>query len=183
MKMTENEVQQLADESLRRPLTASEINALELYLSANPEVKSDWQESQLINNGLRHLPDLQPSSNFTSRVLAEVRQLSREPVRHTPKRWLSFWRYSPGVAFALVFFGVGTLFYHQHRVAERTEVAQTLVAVSDVARLINPEKTGAVMAAGDSAMPNVQLLQDFDAIRSLRTVSVDLDLDLLKALQ
>ncbi|MDB6038815.1 MAG: hypothetical protein JWM99_2656 [Verrucomicrobiales bacterium] len=183
MKMTENEVQQLADEALRRPLSAAEISALELYLSAHPKARSDWRESELINEGLRHLPDLQPSSNFTSQVLAEVRRLDREPVRHAPGRWFGSWRFSRGIAFGLVFFGVGTLFYHQNRVAERAEVAQTLVAVSDVARLINPAKPGPSMARGDSAMPNVQLLQDFDAIRSLRTVSVDLDLDLLKALQ
>jgi hypothetical protein len=183
MKMTENEVQQLADEALRRPLSAVEISALELYLSLHPEAKSDWQESELINEGLRHLPDLEPSSNFNSRVLAEVRRLDRKPVRHAPNRWFSSWRLSRGIAFALVFFGVGTLFFHERRVAERAEVAQTLVAVSDVARLIYPVKPGPSMAGGDSAMPNVQLLQDFDAIRSLRTVSVDLDLDLLKALQ
>jgi hypothetical protein len=183
MKMTEIEVQQLATEALRRALTTKEASALELFFSANPAARSDWHESELINEGLRDLPDLEPSSNFTSRVLAEVRRADRQPTPLPRVPWFRSWLFSRGIAFAAVFLGLGTIFYHQHQVAERAEVAQTLVAVSDVARLISPSKGGPSMAAGGSGMPNVQMLQDFEAIRSLRTVSVDLDLDLLKALQ
>jgi hypothetical protein len=183
MKMTEIEVQQLASEALRRPLSAEEASVLELYFSANPAARSDWRESELINEALRHLPDLEPSSNFTSRVLAEASRVDRQPNALDRVPWFRSWVFSRGIAFASVFLGLGTIFYHQRQVAERAEVAQTLVAVSDVARLINPSKAGPSMAAGDSGTPNVQMLQDFEAIRSLRTVSVDLDLDLLKALQ
>jgi hypothetical protein len=183
MKMTEIEVQQLASEALRRPLSAEEARALELFFSANPTARSDWRDSELINEALRQLPDLEPSSNFTSRVLAQVSEPVRQAARTGPAPWFRSWSFSRGMAFALVFLGLGTVFYHQHQVAERAEVAQTLVAVSDVARLINPPKAGPSVAAGDSGVPNIQMLQDFEAIRSLRTVSVDLDLELLKALQ
>jgi hypothetical protein len=183
MKMTEIEVQQLADTALRRPLSKEETNALESHFSEHPEAKDDWRASMLINKGLRHLPELQPSSNFTSLVLQQVRRPSAKEQRRSAQSWLHRWRLTQGIAFAILFLGVGTLFYHQHRVAERTEVARTLAAVSDVAMLFNSARPTPAMAGANPTTPSMQTLQDFDAIRSLRAVPVDLDLGLLKALE
>ena len=183
MKMTEIEVQQLADTALRRPLSKEETTALESYFSTHPEAKHDWRESMLINEGLRHLPELQPSTNFTSLVLQEARKSQPREKPAATHGWFAGWRFSQGLAFAILFFGVGTLFYHQHRVAERAEVAQSLAAVSDVAMLLNSAGPGSAAPRENPAAPSVQMLQDFDAIRSLRAVPVDLDLGLLKALE
>ncbi len=183
MKMTEIEVQQLADTALCRPLSKEERNALESYFSIHPEAKNDWSESMSLHEALRCLPELRPSTNFTNLVLQEVRKSPPREKSVPSLRWFAGWRFSQGLAFAIVFFGVGTLFYHQHRMAERTEIARSLSAVSDVAMVLNSANSNPAATRGNRSGPSMQMLQDFDAIRSLRAVPVDLDLGLLKALE
>ena len=177
MKMMD--FQQLIEISMRRPLTEAELEVVKAHLAANPQVREFWQQEESLNAALRRLPVIEPASNFTAVVLQQVR--SEKPGRSST-RWFSIRGFSRKLAFAAVVFGTGSIFYYQHQLAERAAVAQSLVAVSDVNSILKAQSKKRTQVSNTSE-PTVAALQDFDAIRSLRTVSVDLDLSLLKALE
>jgi anti-sigma factor RsiW len=151
--MKDSAYQDLLDTSLRRPLTAEEAAAVRGHLQAHPEARDAWEEDQLLTEGLRRLPEVSVSSNFTSRVVHAVeRAAARDRRRRRSARWRAVFTFGRAwqAAFALLALGVGVTVVYQHRLDVRSEVARNVAAVSTFATL-----------------PSLELLQDFDSINTL----------------
>jgi anti-sigma factor RsiW len=136
----------------RRPLTASEEAELRAWLAANPKAREDWELEAALSVRLAELPDAAVSSNFTARVLQAVERETRAAPR-AKFRWRVSWRsFVPKAALAAVAFSLGLFTYHEHAVAKRLELAQSVAAFSEV-----------------SSLPSPEILKDFEAIRRLNT--------------
>jgi len=154
----------LAESVRRGRLTADEEAQLHVYLSAHPGERAAWEEELNLNQLLRHVPTAPVSSNFTRRVLDAARRESQAPAQVVgwQRWWLRGW--APKLATSTVDICLGLLTYHEHQLAGRKEVAQTLATMA---------------GAGNS----LELLQNFDAIERLNQVPRDVDRDLIAALQ
>ena len=99
---------------------------------------------------LRGLPDKPVPSNFTARVLQAVER--ETPASRTRAGSWSWWmRFIPRAAVAsVVVGGIGSFAWHNHRVQQRTELAQSVVTISKVDPVANPE-----------------VLADYEAIRRM----------------
>jgi hypothetical protein len=89
---------------------------------------------------LRGLPDKPVSSNFTARVLQAIERETPAPSRARAGNW-TWWMHAfmPRAAVAAVVLGVGSFTWHNYRVQQRTELAQSVATVSKVNPLTNPE--------------------------------------------
>lgn len=133
----------------------------------------DNNEDRALDQCLQRLPDAPISSNFTAQVMAAVERERRAAELHSSRRfrlsngwgWLSRrWAHATlGVALTL---GVCLFSFQQYQSARREEMAHSVVTVSSVAGL-----------------PPLELLEDFEAIRRLKYVPQDVDLELVAALQ
>lgn len=142
-------------------------------LSDGREAEADWDDEIQLNQILERLPNAPLSSNFTSRVMSQVRNealaRSRNPWR---ANWNSFvdsfrsreWtqRFALSAAVVLAAF----VCFIQYQASGRKEVAQSVVAVSSVADL-----------------PSLDVLVNFDAIKRLPKKSGEVDVELLAALK
>lgn len=143
----------LLEAGWRRKLTAEEAAELRAWLSAHPERQADWQAETGLNEALGRLPDAPMPTNFTARVLSRVHARERETVDSGSRGFLWKWTWrslAPRTAFALVLLGLGVFSYEWNQGTQRAKLARNVAAVSDVA-----------------AMPNPELLQDFEVIRRL----------------
>jgi hypothetical protein len=166
-----NQNDELWRAGLRRKLTSDEAVRWHDRLSGNPESVEEWERELELNRVLRELPDAPVASNFTSRVMAEVRrEQAAEAARVSVSRpnWLRW----PGIrrlAFAAVLGALATLSYQQYQVSARRHLAQSVAAFSQV------------------ALPTLEVARDFQAIEGLQQVSVVSasanEPDLLDALQ
>lgn len=155
---------QLLEAGWRRKLTAEEAAELRAWLSAHPEQAADWQAETGLNEALGHLPDAPVPANFTARVLSRVDAWERETVASGSRGFLWKWTWHslvPKAAFALaLLLGLGVFSYEWHQGTQRVKLARNVAAVSDVA-----------------ALPNPELLQDFEVIRRLgQTPPADVEL-------
>jgi anti-sigma factor RsiW len=141
--------QRLRESGWRRKLSPSEAAELRAWLAAHPEAEADWEAEAALNEALGRLPNCPVPSNFTARVLQAVQGTAS--ARRAPRvtRWAWIRRALLPAAAALVL-GLVLASREQRVVRQRSELARNVAAVSDVA-----------------AMPDPQLLRDFDAIRSL----------------
>jgi hypothetical protein len=138
-----------------------------------------FEEEEVLSRLLRGIPDAPVSSNFTARVLtaaALARARSALPERPGWMGWLRWW----GATFrrslalrvtAVLFLALGLSAYPGVQSFRRHQLVQSLATVSKVA-----------------SIPDIEVLQDFDAIRLLGRVqasksTMEMDAALLAALQ
>ncbi|MEO6034347.1 MAG: hypothetical protein ABIQ35_03745 [Verrucomicrobiota bacterium] len=148
--------------SWRRTLTPLEMAACQSFLAAHPAARAKWDEETNLSELLAKLPDAPLSSNFTSRVMQIVER--ERPARSGKESIFARLKFNwPRIAVASALAVAAVFSMNQYRVAQRTEIAHDIVAVSQVA--IVPQ----------------EWLQDFDAINRLSRPPVDDEL--LAALQ
>lgn len=141
----------LRESGWRRKLTPAEEAELRPWLAAHPEMQADWDDETALNEIMGRLPDCPVPSNFTARVMQAVeKEVSARPAPRAARwQWIRRALLPNAVAAALVL-GLVLVSREQRVVRQRSELARGVAAVSNVA-----------------SIPDPQLLQDFDAIRSL----------------
>ena len=99
---------------------------------------------------LSRRPDAPVPSNFTARVLQEIEREVSASRRKPVSNWV--WRvFVPRAGLAMAVVAVAGVFIHQHKKATiEAERKLSLTAVAEV-----------------QSLPSVEVLEDFDAIRSL----------------
>jgi anti-sigma factor RsiW len=160
---------QWREADLKRELSPEERAQLRAYLDAHPEENRDIIADLSLNRILRQLPNRPVSSNFTDQVLQAVAKVQRqEPAIVTARGWS--WRrlnhYLPRWAMAGLLIGVGLFSYRQYQLQSRFELARTVMTVSNF-----------------STLAPVEVWENYDAIVRLSHVPVNVDDDLLKALE
>jgi anti-sigma factor RsiW len=158
----------LRDLVWRGKLSAAGETELRAWLAAHPEAQEEWQVEAGLSEVLSRLPDAPVPTNFTARVLraveleaaaAERDKSHRAPKWLWPRRWLS------RAALAAVIVGAGLFSLHEARTVRRSELAQSVAAVSEA-----------------SSLPSPEILKDFEAIRALNQAPAA-DEELLALLQ
>ena len=146
-----------------RRLTAEERSALRRELAGRPRELARLDEELALNGLLDSRPVPRAAGNFTARVIAEIAAETARAERSRADRWS--WFRLPRLVFAATVALVVTVGWSQLRRQHRTELAASVSEVS--------------LAA---AVPGVEVLQDFEAIRSFRTAAQPGDVALLAAL-
>lgn len=178
MSMNRVDQTELLLRAVTRKLTPEEQARFDQLIASDPAFREAWEEEKTLEQSLAALPDAPISSNFTSIVLqaAQRQENTRTAAPARFFRWprLSWTTRLAGMAAACLALVLGI---HQYQTHQRTEVAESLSAISDVTTVLTPEQDDATQAAA--------LLQDFDAIASLSNMPAEpeLDLELLVALQ
>lgn len=172
--MNEDPLPSLRDLLLRRDLTPDEERRVADWLARHPEAVSDWRSDLALGRSLRQLPPVPVPSNFTSRVLAEVRRqspasaIAPRAAFAVPawQRWLrSRLPALAGAAALVLAVSAGTWQWKQARLRREAAYAQQVSALRALANL----------------SPTV--LEDFDAIQRFDAGSPAVDFELLAALQ
>jgi anti-sigma factor RsiW len=166
--MNEREFKELRETSWRRKLSPAEEARLQNYLAAHPQGQGEFETDLALSHILAQLSDAPLSSNFTARVLQAVERESAAMPRlafrlDALRQWLA--RLSPRVAWAAVLLCLGALAWQQHQWNQRSRLAQGVASVLQA-----------------SAVPEPEMLQDFDAIQQLRQAPFPDDMELLAAL-
>jgi hypothetical protein len=163
-------------------LDAGERAEFERLLAAGGELSALWELERRLDEALGQVQAVEPSSNFTSRVLAEIRrgeaaaerpQASGSRAPSWPAAWLRRWRAAAAFAVCGVVLGVWGLQERRHR----AETALDLSAMATVASTLAP--------AGKAVELQAVVLEDFDTIRRLASLEAGsmADNELLAALQ
>jgi anti-sigma factor RsiW len=155
------------DLTQRRTLSPAEQAELNAWLATHPQSQAELSDEIALTEILVRLPDVPVPSNFTARVLNEVKRQQPADLARSPgwQRWLQF-RWLPRVGFAAVVVMAGGLVYQrEHLSLERREYAESIAKVSEV-----------------SSMPSPEILQNFEAIRRINQVPAP-DEQLLNLLQ
>jgi len=116
--------------------------------------KTDKQTDARLDKLLRNLPDKPVSSNFTARVLQAVERETHAPSKARAGSWAWWLRFLPRAAVAMVVVTVSSFAWHQHRVQQRTTMAQGVATVSTTVAKVDPLTDPGVFA-------------DFDAINRM----------------
>lgn len=166
--MNESEYQSLLEASWRRPLVPDELARLEAWVAGHPEAQAEWEAEAGLNGVLARLPDAPVASNFTARVMQAVERESRAASRSPAfvarvKRW--FRRPAPRLAWAALLVAALWFGYDRHQTNVRTEVAQGMSVLANVASLSDPA-----------------VLQDFEAIQRLSQTTPGVDDELYAVL-
>ncbi len=181
-KIMKNAIRKQALETLwRRELTVDERARLERQLAGDEDQRLFFEEEEALSRLLTGVPDAPLSSNFTARVVAAVRleaarsaHLGRDlGMAGSLRRWGGYFRHSwaSRTAAAGLVLAIGLSAFYGVKSYQRQQLIQTLATVTKV-----------------KAMPEIEVLQDFDAIRHLGRVQVskstmEMDAALLAALQ
>lgn len=146
--------------SAKRELTPEDESRLEIYFTANPQARAEWEEERALTRAVQSLPDLPVSSNFTARVLQEVDLEDRTMARAGNRSawWSRLWPKLGWATAALLLTTLGI----QYHTAQKQKIVVDLVRISQ--------------APAD-------VLQDFEVINRLRQASAPSDEELLLALQ
>jgi anti-sigma factor RsiW len=159
-----NEFDPLREKSWRRKLTAAEEAELRAWLAAHPEAHADWEADMRLTEAMRQLPDAPVPSNFTSRVLQEIRRDSSEEQSH-PSLWrwlLRSWQPRIAVVAAVALAGLLTYQEQLYVAATRKQQTQEQMARAQVAQDVK-------VVADVRSLPSPDILQNFDTIRKLST--------------
>lgn len=152
--------------SWQRALTPTEQVRLGEWLTEHPEFQADWEVESGLNRALEALPTVPVPSNFTTRILDELRRIEVADRRDQVSRRAPWWsRWLPRTALAAIVVAAGLLSYHHLQESRREEVAQSLTTLSQI-----------------PAVPGPAVLKDFDAIAALGSTP-PADEELLKAMQ
>jgi anti-sigma factor RsiW len=166
--MNERDFQQLQEAAWRRKLTPAEEAALQPFLAAHPAARDKLETDAALTHLLGQLPDAPLASNFTAQVLQAVAraaaQTGRGPAAWTVVRtWLTQRGARLGWATALA--ALALFAWKQHDLTQRSRVVEGMAPVLQAA-----------------ALPDPQLLQDFEAIALLSPLPPVSDVELLNAL-
>src|SRR5436190_8814034 len=156
---------ELLEQAWRRNLTALEEVQLRAWLASHPEAQEDWEQEMRLNSALVRLQDVPVPSNFTARVVQELaRDVARGERGIQPRTWS--WRgWKRWATACTAIIAIGLLVNLHNRENQREQWRRSLIAVSGVATLPNPE-----------------ILTNFDVICALDRTPPP-DEELLKALQ
>lgn len=160
--MNNPDLQRLRELAWRRRLTDAELAQ---WRRTHPEAAADAEAEAALSDALAALPDAPVPSNFTARVLQGLEREARQPTPRT-RDWAWFWQvFAPRAAVASLALTVGLFAYHQHQVAQRRAVGQSIVTFTGV-----------------QSLPSPLILEDFDVIQKLDTTP-PADRELLASLQ
>jgi hypothetical protein len=146
----------------RRKLTAAEQVELRAWLAAHPEAAAEVAADTALSEALGRLPQAPVPSNFTARVMQAIERETAAAGRPPHARAWWWRRFAPRLAAAMLVLLVGLLVYQHGETRKREELAQGLALVAEAAPL-----------------PDVTVLEDFDAIRSMTTEAAAADESLL----
>jgi len=131
--MNQSEFDNLLQTATERDLTDGELARLERWLAANPADQAEWEE---LDHLLATLPDTPVATNFTARVLDEVR---RAETAH-PALGQAWWQrllapqfrpvqIAAAATLAMVIGGVG---YQSHLNQSRAEMAAAVASIAEI---------------------------------------------------
>lgn len=165
--MNEDPRPSLQDILQRRDLTPAEEQSLADWLARHPADAPDWAESARLALALRGMPPAPVPSNFTARVLNEVRRqtpASQTSTHRRPNAW-SWLKPQHWIPTASILAAVAVVGWEWH---QRSGVAE-------FARDVAPLRVIASVPA--------EVLQDFDAIQRFGEAQAPVDFELLAALE
>ena len=130
--MNQSEFDNLLQTAIERDLTDGELARLERWLAANPADPAEWEA---LDHLLATLPDTPVATNFTARVLDEVR---RAETAH-PALGQAWWQrllapqfrpvqIAAAATLAMVIGGVG---YQSHLNQSRAEMAAAVASIAE----------------------------------------------------
>ena len=173
--MNEDPLPHLQDLLLRRDLTVEEIRAADTWLATHPDAVGAWNEQVRLARALRRLPEAPVPSNFTARVLAEVRNesaRSEREIRQAP--WGS------------LLSRLGLHFRFQAWFPAMATTACILIALAawqwQSRRQLAEFRRDVTELRVMAAVPQ-DVLEDFEAIRRFSESSPSVDFELLAALE
>ncbi len=131
--MNQPEFENLLQTARTRDLTDAELAKMELWLTANPAELAEWEA---LDRLLAALPNAPVASNFTTRVLNEIRPTEAA----TPALGQAWWQklLSPQfrpiqiAAAATLAMVVGGIGYQSHRNQSRAEMAAAIASIAEV---------------------------------------------------
>jgi anti-sigma factor RsiW len=149
-------------------LTAHDQAQLEAYLAEHPDQVSLYEEDLTLHQLLRQIPDMPVSSNFTVQVMQAIHRddLAKSPAQIS--RWprVLAGRWFPKLATTAVVLCAGLFAYHEHKLANRREIAREIAELHNV-----------------TSAATLEVLQNFDAIERMNQIHRDPDNQLITALQ
>jgi anti-sigma factor RsiW len=130
--MNQSEFDKLLQTAIERDLTDGELARLQRWLTANPADQAEWEA---LDHLLASLPDTPVATNFTARVLDEVR---RAETAH-PALGQAWWQrllapqfrlvqITAAATLAMVIGGVG---YQSHLNQSRAEMAAAVASIAE----------------------------------------------------
>ena len=130
--MKQPEIETLLQTARERDLTGGELAKLERWLAANPAEQAEWEA---LDRLLAALPDAPVATNFTARVLDEVR---RAETAH-PALGQAWWQrllapqFRPVqiVATATLAMVIGGVGYQSHLNQSRAEMAAAVASIAE----------------------------------------------------
>lgn len=168
--MNDDPLRLLGDTLWRRELTPAEEREVAEHLGRHPDLAESWREEAALARAMRRLPSAPTPSNFTARVLDQIRHETPRPGRTAARRptlsgWGLVWRWLAPATTAFVLAGALWLGHESEQRHERLAAAHQQTALRALAGL-SPE-----------------VLQDFDVIRTLGDGPAPVDYELLAALE
>ena len=131
--MKQSEFENLLQTARERDLTDAELAKLERWLAANPGEQAEWEAIDCV---LVALPDAPVASNFTARVMDEVRRAEAA----APALGQAWWQrllapqfrpiqIAAAATLAMVLGGVG---YQSHLNQSRAEMAAAVASIAEI---------------------------------------------------
>ena len=131
--MNQSEFDNLLQTARERDLTDAELAKLERWLAANPDEQAEWEA---LDRLLVALPDAPVASNFTARVMDEVRRAEAA----APALGQAWWQrllapqfrpiqIAAAATLAMVLGGVG---YQSHLNQSRAEMAAAVASIAEI---------------------------------------------------
>jgi hypothetical protein len=153
---------------LTRELDPAELARARAWIAEHPDDRAAWMEEEALDALLDELPPVEAPSNFMARVWDGIDAAAGEAARtNAPPAWReALWILLPRLGWACAVVVVALALWRREADRQRVETAQGLVPVAEVAQL-----------------PSVEVLRDFEAIRSLGEPMVGGDLELLAVLE
>ena len=132
--MNQSEFDNLLQTARERDLTDGELARLERWLAANP---AEWAEWEVLDHLLATLPDTPVATNFTARVLDEVRcaEAAQPAIGQAWWRRLLVPQFRPIqiAAAAMLVMVIGGIGYQSHLNQSRAEMAASVASIASIA--------------------------------------------------
>jgi hypothetical protein len=176
MKVSEHK--ELIEQALAGRLSPEQQTRFKALLQRDETFKTLWQEELALNRALSSLPDVPLSSNFTALVVQAARR-ERPSGRSWRFPWAG-WSWQQASATAAIVLGLGLLGIQYHQLGKRQQMAEHLRKLSPLASVLPSDQPGP-----EPVNERIELLKNFDAIRTLAYVPEqnDVDVALLAALE
>jgi anti-sigma factor RsiW len=130
--MNQSEFDNLLQTAPERDLTDGELARLESWLAANPADQAKWE---VLDHLLAALPDTPVATNFTARVLDEVRSAEASRPALGQAWWLRLlapqFRPIQIAAAAMLAMVIGGVGYQSHLNQSRAEMAAAVVSIAE----------------------------------------------------